>query len=173
MRSSVGTISFAAIFLSLAALFATPVIGLTAVEKAERDEIVFAPSNDPQMNAAMRAARSSLPDFLAIISMPNRSLTSSALKIRMREDEQTEYLWVNPFKQTKDGLIGIVNNTPRLLIGVKDGDQIEFPERDVVDWMYVENGKMFGNYTGCVLLRKRPRSEQAEFKQKFGLDCSR
>jgi uncharacterized protein YegJ (DUF2314 family) len=58
-----------------------------------------------------------------------------------------------------------------MLKAINYQDQIEFPERDIVDWMYVENGKVVGNYTGCVILKKQPKSEQRTLQRKLKLDC--
>jgi uncharacterized protein YegJ (DUF2314 family) len=54
---------------------------------------------------------------------------------------------------------------------VKLGQAIAFKRSDVVDWLYRENGKMFGNVTACALLKHAPPSEVNAFKREYGLNC--
>jgi uncharacterized protein YegJ (DUF2314 family) len=54
---------------------------------------------------------------------------------------------------------------------VKLGQAIAFKRCDVVDWLYRENGKMFGNVTACALLKHVPPSEVNAFKREYGLNC--
>jgi uncharacterized protein YegJ (DUF2314 family) len=54
---------------------------------------------------------------------------------------------------------------------VKMGQTISFGQNEIVDWMYLDGGKMKGNYTACALLKSASRSEVEEFKRRFGLNC--
>jgi uncharacterized protein YegJ (DUF2314 family) len=54
---------------------------------------------------------------------------------------------------------------------VKLGQTITFKQGDVVDWLYRENGKMFGNFTACALLKHVPPSEMEAFKREYRLNC--
>jgi len=63
---------------------------------------------------------------------------------------------------------GEINNTPRVVHSVKLG---QTAQSDIVDWLYIENGMMRGNYTACALLKSAPKNEAEEFKKTFGLNC--
>ena len=54
---------------------------------------------------------------------------------------------------------------------LKMGQSITFAQSDIVDWLYIENGMMRGNYTACALLKSAPKNEAEEFKKTFGLNC--
>ena len=54
---------------------------------------------------------------------------------------------------------------------MKTGQTITFARSDIVDWMYIENGKMKGNFTACALLKSAPKKEAEDFKRQFSLDC--
>jgi hypothetical protein len=54
---------------------------------------------------------------------------------------------------------------------LKMGQSITFAQSDIVDWLYIENGMMKGNYTACALLKSAPKSEAEEFKKTVGLNC--
>ena len=41
------------------------------------------------------------------------------------------------------------------------GDIIQFKDAQIVDWMYLDDGAMKGNYTVCALLKREPKAESA------------
>jgi uncharacterized protein YegJ (DUF2314 family) len=51
------------------------------------------------------------------------------------------------------------------------GDSITFGENKIVDWHYVDDGKMKGNFTTCVLMRREPKQQAEAFIKQCGLDC--
>ena len=147
------------------------VTGQSFTGKAERDEIASVARNDPTMAAAMREARAKLPDFLKLTAAPRPSIERFAVKVAVREGDTAEYFWINPF-ESKDGQFsGQLNNTPRSVKSVKLGDTIKFTEKEIVDWLYIENNQMKGNFTACALLKNESKQEREAFKKRFGLDC--
>jgi uncharacterized protein YegJ (DUF2314 family) len=68
-------------------------------------------------------------------------------------------------------LIGRIDNTPRSVTNVREGQKISFEESDVVDWLYRENGKMVGNFTACALIKKETPKQAEAFKKEYGLNC--
>jgi uncharacterized protein YegJ (DUF2314 family) len=140
-------------------------------QKARKDQIFMIKAGDPSMNAARQKARVTLPEFLKVAQSPRCSQRNFAVKVGIEENSQTEYFWIAPFKLNGDMIIGNINNTPRLVKNVQNKQQITFHINDVSDWMYVENGKMKGNYSACVLLKNEPKEQADAFKKKFGLEC--
>ena len=43
-------------------------------------------------------------------------------------------------------------------------------EHEIVDWTYMDAGKMKGNYTARALLRKDSKEEREAFERRYGLD---
>jgi uncharacterized protein YegJ (DUF2314 family) len=140
-------------------------------QKARKDQVFMIKAGDPSMNAARQKARTTLPEFLKVSQSPRSSQRNFAVKVGIEEDGQTEYFWIAPFKLNGDMIVGNINNTPRLVKKVQNKQQITFHVNDVSDWMYVENGKMKGNYSACVLLKNEPKEQADAFKKKFGLEC--
>jgi uncharacterized protein YegJ (DUF2314 family) len=156
----------------LVALSLTPAIGAeTAVDRAKRDEIASVPKGDPDMEAAFRQARETLNTFLGLARAPRSTITSMAVKVAVHDGGDTEYFWISPFTEQDGRFVGKINNTPRSVHNVKLGQTIAFKQNDVVDWLYRENGKMFGNFTACALLKHVPSSEMEAFKREYGLNC--
>lgn len=143
----------------------------TAVDRAKEDEIVAVPKGDPDMEAAFRQARETLKTFLDLARTPRSTITSMAVKVAVRDGGETEYFWISPFTEQDGRFVGKINNTPRSVHNVKLGQTITFKQSDVVDWLYRENGKMFGNFTACALLKHVPPSEMQAFKREYGLNC--
>jgi uncharacterized protein YegJ (DUF2314 family) len=162
--------------LALAALLAAPAgTGVTradsVTERARRDEIVTAPNNDPEMAEAFRKARAQLPDFLKLARAPGPGMSHFALKVKITDGRRDEYFWIAPFAEAENGFAGRVNNKPRLVHTVKEGQRITFAVGDIYDWLFVDRGQMKGNFTACVLLRREPPAEADELRKQIGLTC--
>ena len=49
------------------------------------------------------------------------------------------------------------------------GDTVSFVKNEIVDWMYMDAGRMKGNYSAHAILKSaRPKDREA-FKRRFGL----
>lgn len=145
--------------------------GESALEKSKRDAIAQVKADDPIMDAAFRKARKSLKQFLALAQNPRPSITNYAVKIGVVDGAATEYFWISRFVQQDGLLIGRIDNTPRSVKNVREGQKIRFEESDVVDWLYRENGKMTGNFTACALISKESSKQAEAFKKEYGLTC--
>jgi uncharacterized protein YegJ (DUF2314 family) len=144
----------------------------TLVERARRDETAKVAKDDPDMAAAFRKARDTLPEFLALAQAPRPTITHMAVKIGIPDgDDHTEFFWLSPFEPRSGKYTGRINNTPRMVKTVKFGQIVEFSEDEIVDWLYTEYGKMHGNLTACVLLKREPPDQVEVVRKEFGLSC--
>jgi uncharacterized protein YegJ (DUF2314 family) len=143
----------------------------TISEKAQRDQIVNVAKNDPTMLAAMQKARSTLPDFLALAKSPPPKTEGFSVKVAVRDDEHVEYFWIMPFEKKDGHFSGKLNNRPRTVANVTFGQTITFAEAEIVDWMYMDNGKMKGSYTTCAILKKEPPADADALMKRYGLSC--
>ncbi|MBV8836865.1 MAG: DUF2314 domain-containing protein [Alphaproteobacteria bacterium] len=168
MRAAKLTAGIAAFWLAANALSAH---AQTALERAQQDELFKLRDDDPNMVAAMRKARATLKDFVALASKPGSTMRGFAVKVPVREGNTGEYFWITPFEAKGNRFVGRINNTPRTVRNVKAGQTIEFGEDEIADWLYVDGGRMKGNYTACALLKNEPKEQQEEFKKRFGLEC--
>jgi len=155
----------------VSAIHTGPILAQTLLDRAQRDESFLVPNEDPGMAAAMRKARTTLKDFLATASKPAPAMKGFAVKVPVRDGKAAEYFWIAPFERKGARFSGQINNTPRTVRNVKAGQTIEFAEEEIADWLYLDNDKMKGNYTACVLIRSSPKDQQEAFKKRFGLDC--
>jgi uncharacterized protein YegJ (DUF2314 family) len=143
----------------------------TVSERIKRDGVAMVEREDPDMAAAIRKARETLPEFLALVRAPRSTITSYAVKIAVAEGDEREFFWISPFRERNRQFTGQINNTPRLVKTVKNGQTITFAEHEIVDWLYREDGRMHGNYTACAILKREPRDQADAVIKQFGLNC--
>jgi uncharacterized protein YegJ (DUF2314 family) len=159
------------LIVALAALASGGARAETLLERAERDGIAYVAKDDAEMAAAMRKAREGLPEFLKLARSPRPTMRAFAVKVAITEGDETEFFWIAPFTQLKNEFSGEINNTPQLVKKVKLGQTITFKEDEIVDWLYQDRGRMRGNFTACVLLKREPPEEAEEFRKELGLRC--
>jgi uncharacterized protein YegJ (DUF2314 family) len=143
----------------------------TVLERAQRDGTAYVAKRDREMAAAMRKAREGLPEFLKLARSPRPTMWGFAVKVGVTEGDDTEYFWIAPFVQRNKEFSGQINNEPQLVKKVKVGQTITFQQEDIVDWLYQDRGRMYGNFTACVLLKREPPQEAEEFMKELGLRC--
>jgi uncharacterized protein YegJ (DUF2314 family) len=143
----------------------------TTLEKASRDEVFNIPQGDPDMAAATRKARASLPEFFKLAASPKPSMKNFQVKVGVRHSTGHEFFWIRPFERKGNGFSGQIANTPRVIQHLKAGDTITFRENEIVDWTYFEDGKMRGHYTMCPLLKREPREHAQAYIRQHELDC--
>jgi uncharacterized protein YegJ (DUF2314 family) len=144
---------------------------LTPLQRVERDELAFMADEHPDMREAMRRARATLKEFLALAEAPRRGTDTFAVKVAIREGRETEYFWIGDFANKDGRFSGRIDNTPRLVKRVREGETITFAEAEIVDWLYRENGRLKGNYTACALLKQEKKRDAEVIKRRLGLTC--
>ena len=146
----------------------------TALDKIERDQTFWAPKGDPDMAAAMRKARETLPQFLALTRNPPASASDFGVKVgvRAKNRDVVEYFWISDFVEKDGRFSGRIDNDPDTVDTVKLGDTISFSQDDIVDWIYLDGRRIKGNYTLCVMLRRSPAEEAQAVVRKYGIDCN-
>jgi uncharacterized protein YegJ (DUF2314 family) len=130
---------------------------------AEDLPVVKVTSADVDMNAAIARARDTLPTFWASFDAPKPSETGHGLKVRFAlGPHRFEHIWVSEVEKLPDGnFSGRFANQPSDLPEKNEGDQVEFKQADITDWLFIRNGKVVGGETMKPLLKSMPK-EQAD-----------
>jgi uncharacterized protein YegJ (DUF2314 family) len=164
---------------ALSALAATlasagQVCGQTDLENIDHDRTFWLPKGDPDMAAAMRKARETLPQFLALARNPPASASNFAVKVGVHAKDRdiVEYFWVGNFVEKNGRFSGRIDNDPDTVNTVKLGDTISFGRDEIVAWIYLDGRRLKGNYTLCVMLRRSPAEEAQAVVRKYGIDCN-
>jgi uncharacterized protein YegJ (DUF2314 family) len=122
--------------------------------------IVGVRAADAEMNAAIAHARDTLPTFWASFDAPKPTEMGHALKVRFDAGAEVEHIWVSDVEKLSDGnYSGRLANEPDDLPGKSIGDEVEFKQSDISDWMFMRNEKVVGGETIKALLKSMPEEE--------------
>ncbi|MBY3177590.1 DUF2314 domain-containing protein [Rhizobium leguminosarum] len=168
-------------FLSILVL-SIPVTPLNALANDNPNVKSIAPG-DPAMAKAHEKSKRELDDFLEKLRNPppgteNYSIklgfTDKAEGVALTIDDVTpnvEYMWVYQIKASGDDFTALLGDTPEYIHNIKHDDRVEFKKSDIFDWLYIENGKMKGNYTVCPLLLAGPKEQLEQYREILGIAC--
>ena len=145
--------------LALIAMVALPSFAGPSINA--QDRVIQVPIENTEMQAAIEAARKSLPEFWAAFDARRAGEEGYSLKVAITDGKKIEHFWLNEIERKAGIVTGVINNDPNDVSTVKLGDRVEIPNDRISDWMFLRNGKIVGNATLRVLM-KFMASEQAE-----------
>ena len=122
--------------------------------------------NDPAMNAAIAKARKTLNEFWSAYKTPKPG-DSFFLKVKITSGDNVEHIWLNNIKRNGARISGNISNDPVKVMSIKRGQLYSFMMKDVTDWLYMRNGKMYGNETIRPLLKRMPKAEADHWRSMF------
>jgi len=126
------------------------------------DPVIPVSADDPQMNAAIEKARTTVPTFINALRAPKKNAGFS-VKMAFIDGKHTEHMCLDAVRYDGKQFHGTVNNDPENVSNVKLGDQASIDASKISDWMYIENRKLVGGYTIRVLRDKLTGKEREEF----------
>jgi uncharacterized protein YegJ (DUF2314 family) len=126
----------------------------------DRSPVVDVSNANIEMNAAIAHARRTLPTFWASYDAPKPSETGHSLKVRFPTRKGGEHIWMAEVTKLPNGSYsGRFANEPRDLPGRHAGDQVQFAQGDISDWMFTRNDKIVGGETIKPLLKSMPKAD--------------
>lgn len=106
--------------------------------------------DDPLLQAAEAEARKRWPEFVQ--AYESKSGQAFAVKGRIVEGKNVEYLWLAVSSLEKDLVHGKLDNRPLGLTTLRMGQDLHIQVSDVDDWVYLDAEKRpVGGFTGAVL----------------------
>jgi uncharacterized protein YegJ (DUF2314 family) len=138
---------------------------------------------DPAMARAHEKSEKGLDAFLEKLSNPPPSTENYNVKlgfadrakgVALTTDEMApdvEFMWVGQIQRSGDHFTALLGDTPEYIHNIKPGDRVEFEKSDIFDWLYIDNGKVKGNYTACPLLLAGPKEQLEEYRVNYGIVC--
>jgi uncharacterized protein YegJ (DUF2314 family) len=118
---------------------------------------------DAELDAAIAQARASLKTFTDTIATPHADRTYVAVKVHFSPpNEFPQDIWVDDVTYT-DGVFrgNIGDDIPSMKLEV--GERITIDEKDILDWMIVQDGKLIGGYTIRLAIRRMSADERERF----------
>jgi uncharacterized protein YegJ (DUF2314 family) len=133
------------------------------VEGQAQDQIVQFGEDDGEMNAAIAAARKTLPVFWAHLKAHPEE--SSSLKVGLPTASGHEHIWVSDVQVLSNGKIAArLANEPDSLPGLELGSPVTFTPDEISDWAYQKNGKLYGHYTTRIVIQHIDPAEAAQLR---------
>lgn len=143
-------------------------ITLLAVGCGEAQKTFSDKYDQAEMKVAIEQARATLPAFLERARHPQPGDEAFNIKVKLTDSGGTEHLWINELQLDHEPYTGKITMDAEILRNVRSGMLCKFTLDEVSDWMYMENGKMQGNFTLRVLMKSMPKEEADAMKAKIG-----
>ena len=127
--------------------------------------IPTATGKDPELDVVIQQARDSLDMFVELIATPHADRTFVAVKVRFYPPgESPQDIWVDGVTYT-DGVFrgNMGDDIPALKLEL--GKKITVDQKDVIDWMIVQDGKLIGGYTIRLAVKRMSPDERERFLQ--------
>ena len=137
---------------------------LRVAETQTKDRVIYVPSDDPEMNAAIAKARSTLSEFWKAVEAGNPNESDFALKVMIVDGPEVEHFWLTDVARSGAGYVGTISNDPNSVSNVTARQRYEFSEEEISDWLYFRNGKMVGNETMRPLLKRMPKEQADQYR---------
>lgn len=137
------------------------------VERENQRDIYNVEGTDKEMNAAIEIANKTLTDFNAALLNPEIEVKS--LKVKFQNQTDSEHIWLSNVKFKDGKYSGVLDNEPEYITEHKIGDKVNVDSKNISDWMYIDNGKLFGGYTIKVLRNRMSDAEKKQFDSESGM----
>lgn len=119
--------------------------------------------DEQEMEAAIARARSETDRFIQELAQPTGK--NHAVKAPITDQGKTEHFWLTQVTY-RDGVFdGTINNDPGIVGNVKIGDNWKVKKEEISDWMFLRDGKMYGNYTMRPLLKTLPANQAKKYRE--------
>ena len=121
--------------------------------------------------AASQQAREKLPYFWEHFDTPEAEEYDFSLKVAFpRQDghDGVEEAWVENIARSPDKLTGELMVDPKYLGSLREGAIMEFSDKQIVDWAFLQGEKLIGHYTTRVMLPRMPEDQAEGLRSMFG-----
>lgn len=147
---------------ALLPLLALVLAGCDASQTSEPDTLHTAGYDEQEMKAATARARAEVDSFITELNAPTGE--DHAVKAPITEGEQTEHFWLGNLTYRDGEFEGTIGNEPGMVKNVQFGQKWKLKKEEISDWMFMRDGKMYGNYTMRPLLKTMPAEEAAPLR---------
>ncbi len=136
-----------------------------AVTRSDGETNTYTVSDDDnQMASAVRRARRNVRQFIvALQNPPPNTRDFQVKKLFVSKDGVAEHIWLADVHFTGNRFVGVVDNRPDKITGLKLGTKASVNPDEITDWSYVENGRLVGGYTIRMLYAELSDAEKQQF----------
>ena len=127
------------------------------------DPVVEFSKDDAELNAAIKAARETLPIFWTLFDTDPVVKESGLVKVAFPiRGGGNEHMWLKDLQRRNGAIYGTLDNIPAGDVGHRKGDRIRIDPEQITDWSYFRAGRMYGNYTTRVMVKHAPSATAEE-----------
>jgi uncharacterized protein YegJ (DUF2314 family) len=119
--------------------------------------------NDGQMDRAVEKAQRSLGFFMAALHAKKDGDAVFEIKKAFVDGDKVEHIWLRGVSYDGKNFHGSVDNRALDVKNAHMGQHVTVAPGDVVDWMFVKDGKLMGGFTTRVLYARLSPEEKAAF----------
>ncbi len=129
--------------------------------------------DDVQMERATHHARRTVSRFIAALQHPSPGDRNFGVKKLFVKDDMAEHIWLADVHFNGNRFVGVVDNRPLHIAGLKIGDRVSVNPDEITDWLYVHDGQLVGGYTVRVLAAEMPPAERDDFEKRSKFHIAR
>ena len=134
------------------------------------DPVIGVEADDKEMNAAIVQAQSTVAEFVERLKNPGPKDDGFSVKKMVQDGEEVEHFWLTDISHANGIFTGSIGNDPQSVRTVKFGQKVSVAETEITDWMYLDDGKMVGNFTLRVLLQRMPKEQADAIRTQFQMN---
>lgn len=122
-------------------------------------------TGDPEMSAAVAAARNDLGRFVDIFRSGGGERFTVKVAIPVKGTNDREHIWMTLDAIEGDVFVGRIANEPQRLAPLRQGSSYRAAYAMISDWGYWRDGLRYGNYTTRLILKRLPANATAEIRR--------
>ena len=131
-------------------------------------EIGSVHTEDVDVSKGTEKARKTVDEFIAVLNDRSQGAYSLGVKIALIDGDIVEHMWLTNLKYDKGEFTGILGNQPKKVKNVKLGRMMVVKRDEIIDWAYMKDKKMMGNYTLITLFPHMNPIEVKRVKEQLG-----
>ena len=145
-------------------------IGRTSVKMPGEMSMYSVDDKDAQMERAANHARRTVGQFITALQNPKPGQSDFQVKkfFVAKDGSNSEHIWLADVHFNGNRLVGVVDNKPYYIKGLKVGAKASVNPDEITDWSYVENGHLVGGYTIRVIYTELSSQEKQDFEKQAG-----
>lgn len=135
----------------------------TVVERGGEPPVHHFADGDPEMEAAIGAARASVDEMIERLETLRVEGAYISVKVPVPIADTVEHIWLEDLEVRDGQFRGTLGNVPVENGGASFGDPVNARASDISDWMVIRDGQLYGGFTLFVIRSRMDESQRQAF----------
>lgn len=136
------------------------------------EPIVWYSGENPEMQAAIRAAQDSFSEFEAQIKLESRRVIPALQQCLIKyaflaapdSRVNVEHMFLSDIRHDGKNIVGILASEPIYVEAIQEGDEIVVDKSRVTDWLYILEDQTHGGFTFRQMWRGFSKEEKEAYR---------